>query len=1783
MLRRCFDGTLGAISVSSLKRFLRKNDVSASAPGPDNAGARRKLASRADFQDTFEKRLLGEAGAYLFLEGAPGIGKTTFCKFYSPLDKRLLPLGAYCISESPLGAGAAFHAQPDVFCDWLSTTISAVLYGRPSRQEPKPYASLVREIGELLRAISDHCRATERHGLLFIDGVNELEDSDPGALGQFAGLLPLSLPPNLSIILTAPNFAALAARLSGHIARDHILSLPPLGEQACRIFCRRELIRSRRHQPLVRAICERAQGHPLYLRYLITYANSHPEDEALSDFPVLDGAIEHYYERIWTKLLEDPHATTFLRILARARRGLARTELLKVLTEAERSAFTRTIARIQHLLAPPDYREIYHFSFAAFVLTRTGDLDEGTHQLLADFCTRERAERYSRLNVVFHLLRSGDVGRDKGVKLCDQPWVDACVGLGAEPDVLLSDVKAALQAAIAAGNAVQTIRLLLLSQRVTFRYDVLFAQSAHLVAEALIQLQRPKEALSHAIRFNTLIVGPEEAQSISFALIKLGYVDEALQLLHLLLDRCVEAYAASGLPLDSFVETCRLHIRTLLLMRLADGNRRVEQVNRVFSFAQRALTASLKGGDRRLAEECMDRISSACTSYLVCFHDAYPRMADFPKGKATVPLDYVNRLLQVLFEHSQLVQQFNLPRDRPWVPQFLADIDELLRAGAVIDEKRVAPVVDLLIQSGAPASLVALVHKDRIPLGIPSSIRLLRDNGVDVDFHSVYRTAMAWRALGYLGSDVNCPQIALFTKENWLAAIERLIGAFFYREGRSRRAKGDGDEAGLAEANAAFGRDILPCLAFTLAQRAGWERAYGIPESIFPFIYGSVSSALLECFPEQQARFLQQLLERAPDQFGLYSEGYRTCMYEVLRVFTREEPHQSLRCQLLDILGKWRDHVLHGVENRHELVPELLKLIPLFVKLGAHEEGNRLFQQMLAVSMGPTWYKEDQLGLMSSTLAGFSPSATPLEELPVIAGYLERASGEMTFQRYVRHEKAALIGTLCKQKLLAHACKYFKAESCGDRERLASQWDGRGMDAPGPRAGYRFPGGAIEEQEAILQMVRNAGSADWRLRWGLLEIFHLGDQRHVEDYATEYAKIANSVASIPGAAAELSARAEVLAVCETPAERRGEFITNLQRQIAPAYSSEFARVFAQLPARCGDVSPEGPSESAKPEAPKHDKEEPDGSGFLLPGVFGTQRSMSEAERVVESASAQLRLGNQNAARDELVRMFTILQDGGWSIWGGLSASASRAEEMLRDVSASAADLVRAYGPLVKNERHAPPWRIAEHLILKLGSLLGEHDRRLALHHVNEHVGLMVGDASRNCASFEFLGAPRSGVDESIEAFSFVLWLIDHPKWIRRERAATVTAWLVGAEPMYLQRAMEAAFSRDEGYVVELLCGVLDDLSRKDPIAIWNHLSQVVEPGAIFEQCRDVSRIAILHRIAERAGAMGSTSALEAASRIVSAFRAGAITLDSTQGQLSLPDWAACIEPELAALERSGAITGEVRQSLEAELTELCAPLTITHAFALENAVALSFRESPRNTLSRWRAKVRHALNSALVPYASALNFRQVEGDLRILNPAIPERMLNPGFRSHSAAILGWLEGRSPPDLVVSTEESYLLSYQEMTQRGDEQKTCFLEVVAVVVSASLRKRGLFIPPLTSYFKSTELPRVEGAAALPHETCLRVNPTTAFFGMLTPAVPLPRFANLINAAGSDFSRLAWREGRSADPRFFGRPSHEGCLLAVKKDAAQLPAGQKLAWVVRIDGEPVAMTDAENNRLF
>lgn len=1781
LIRLKMDGTLCAISTKSLQTFLENNDIKISE-GPSNeskpSGFHYHLADRSEFQENLEHSICKTGGEYIFLEGAHGIGKTTFCNEFMPKDEIIVNLGAYSLVPQSGSQGAIYRSQPEIFFDWLSTTVSSLITGGASRRQEHQYAALIIETSELLNAFADYCAETNRHGLFFLDGLNEAQSVDPNALAKLVGLLPPILPPNITMVLTAPNYQSLASYLSGRVKGNNIISLPQLTEKATKDYCWSELEESLATPSLIARITEKAKGHPLYLRYLIEFTNSDHGGEHLDDFPTFTGTIEQYYETLWSKLLLDAEAINFLAIMARLRWGIEVDNFLKILTLAEKAVFIPTISRIRHLLLDQGTTTIYHPSFTDFLITKTAYIEVDVQQRLAKFCITEACTQYCSLNVVFHLLRSNDEDKSKATTSCNQDWVDKCVTLGVDPDILLLDIEETIAVVSTNGSVIEAIRLQLLYQRVNFRYNTLFAQSARLIAEALIALNKPEDALMHAVRYNNLIVNPDEAFQIALRFIQYGFPSEALKLLDLLHLRILESYTQKQLRIEEFVHICSLHLETTFFMRLAKDDGRMPEIFSVLQNAREVLESSLAETDPDLVEQLYAQVQSVGTSFFLCFHDTYLSIAKAKEMRPDLE-DYSGQLsivIWALLQFERLSESYNMPKNVNSLSQVFSDLDEQYLKGHSSNHQDFIPaLINTLILLHSPSSTVQLVANSGEQQQA-SPFNIVKDNGVDVDYESIHRGAAEWRAISYLKNEFACPSVSKFDETNWLHSLNQLMQALYWCDGKARLATVDKNESLLTKVLSALKVAVLEPLSLSLQQRTKWLESYAIPEQVFPLLYEKIIILLMDCYPEELSSFLEDLLTRTSEQCGLYNEGFRSVMLVVLQRLINSKIAPSLFDSTFKLLQFLKSFIVDGVENRHELVPDLLELIPLFIQLEAVEEAEDLYQHVLSVSMGPSWYKEDQLGLMVNVLHEIPATDNVKKSLPQIAGYLERASGEMTFQRFIRYEKHDFLEELFRRGEYKSGFSYFQSQSCGTIEELLSKSEHGLIDRLSPMAGMRFPAGAIDDQAAILKIVRNAEEIDWKIRWALLEIFQFGDERHLEDFATEYATIINKITSNTSITNEISHRLEIVIGLEVSLEERKRFIESFSKTLDPNHINFFSPLFTKF---LKDGSTHGKNESSTKVPPfkpsgTEDKNENNDS-LYCPGIFGKTSATKEADKVLAKAEISLKKGNLITAKQLAVEALQILQEGGWSIWGNLSKSSSRAEAILQEGAEKASEVMHYYAPLLEAEKYEPYWRLAEHLITILAEILDQDQRSTLLQYVIDHIFIMIGNAKEDIKMFNFLGEDTS-VPPSIEGFRFILWLLNHPKSLRREKAAGMVTWLVEKDSIYFNEGAKEAFSMESSFSADILCCVFDEMSLRHPGYLWNRFIKTLDFQEVVNTCKHSGRLTTLHHIATRAARAGLMSGIEVVSFIEKQFRPGKITITGIGKHFALPYWANCISREWEKLDKMDILCDSFVKDLEENLSKLCYPLDIPTCMDLEKAVSKSFRETPNIKLGRWGAKIHFALNTALLPYISKRNFHAVELITRVYNPSMPERI----FETNAPVLVDTIENGNCSSGTIDGSDYYFLNYHGISHTGEKEIIVHTEVLAVVIPNSDNCQP---PPFSikNSFTSSERPDFL-TETHSHETCYRLRPELTLFGPFTPPYPLQSFKDLTGAKESDFYRVTWKNSRTNDFRFNGLPLQEGCLLAILKKAVCLPDGKQLAWLIFENSKLITIIDSQNRTL-
>lgn len=1790
LVRLNVDSAIGAVSLAALSPFLRQNGLLPQEEG--EPAALPPVGGRPDFDKQFESTILSKRGGYVFVDGSHGVGKSTYCKRFKPESAELDTMGVYPFTEHARGSTPAHQAQPEVFFDWVNSLLSSIATGRPARLQELSYAQLIQGTDQAFKALASRCSASGKVGVLFVDGINEAATVGETTLRRFVNLLPQTVPDGLVVVITGVGLDAIASSLGGILQHAERLTLPTLDRDVLRSVCLDFLDESKATPKIVATLCDRALGHPLYLRYLADLVNSGATEGDIAALPVFSGSIEDYYETIWSQLIPDGDVVNLLAIIARLRWGISPKDLAAMLTTAESGVFTSTLARIRHLLVTPENTAIYHPSFAEFVAHKTSTVNEWVHQRLAVFCSTHLSGDYGALNKVFHGLKGGQARQLQAIQDCQQAWVDSSVLLGAEPDLLLTDIEDTLTAATKVGSATDVVRLLLLSQRLSFRYNTLFVQSAELVALALISLGKTDEALRHVTRSGHLILHPEQAHVVAHALVQAGKNEDALKVIELA-ERAMNTaigrmWSEEGVNINNLLNAIHLQLHGLSLARAAGTNSRFTWLLRIV--VEGILQPPENNFSPEQQAQVMRKLTGEMVGAMLCLEGKYR-----PLSQLNLPgdVDLRHQLLIFLNSLAYAVMHsyhYLVPLDRHAVELVLADVSTAIDAALEPDDRTVA-YADILIEAGAAPHLVK-AYSAGMDCG-DGNLPFYAKDRATAESALFDEAMMSLRASLYLEESYKRPPVEELSPYDWEATLRALAHAVAWCDGKARKAFGAQDQGTLEDVLSFIGDDLLPCFSFGLDSRMQWESSYAIPEGIVPLLYGRLARLLLDCYPSEVTILLDAIENSFDVQLGLYNEGFRQSLQEVLTPLVKKAPRGPHADKAFVLVLRWRDYVAKNVQNRLEVVPELLRIVPLLARLDGTEEAFKTYQMVLSCSMGPSWYKEAQLSMMSSTLEAL-PAASPVAapSLASIAGLLERASGEMTFQRFVRADKGTFIGELCRRSLFVDAVQYFQHQACGTTEQLYAQATEGNLDRVSALAGMRFPGAALEEQAALLQLLQHSrGQADWRLRWALLEVYQHGDPRHLAEWGREYASIIIELSTAGDAMTWAKARVRTIAdslnterallvlgplVEGLPVELRSDFQVLRAEARATLEDYQVNKLTSSLGLRreeTGDddipVTPAQPETEVAPDiehtvgtGQEEDSEgEADGatdSGIdklYLPGTFGKQASVRDA--TMQLATAQRLLGRRNYAEatKSCIAALRALQAGGWSVWTD-NHSVSAAERLVVEQVQSADEVVHLYAPLILEERHVQRWAIASHLVSLFGTKLETAQQAALLEVAIDHIREIVGEASHE--PFLYIGESAPGA-ASQALLELLLWALDHPAWERRDSAASMVLWLARTSDTWLADLVRLAVSMDRRNRADIAAASLDIVSREDPVGLWQRIWPHIDLPLVLESCRHVSRFAILMRIAERASKRGEHSASEALAVLQSKFPESCPSVspaEESRPPSYVPHTLSRLWQNLADLK---VFTDGAVEAFADNMAQSCAPLTVETAGELERLVATGGRENAELSLGRWAAKIRYCLNTALFYRMPASRLIKVEAALRTYNPESLQEPEN--GRTLLASLVASVEGGSERSYKPSSGDLIYLDLQ-----------CFLAVRGKPVHVELAAH--LIPPgqpqgqqHSAYsFSSTELPRP--GPDDPITVSGRARVTAAHFGGVTPAIPTPRFLHLAGVSSADIVRYHWRDGSTVES-FGSSRRYEAALLAIRRDAIKLPSGWRLGWTLRVNG--------------
>lgn len=1753
-------GTLGATSISSIAEILNKHHIVVTIDNghsiPDSIES--DISSTTPNEEVLKKinHVIAAQidGGYFLVSGSPGSGKTTIAaQLEFVADNHIISDRFFVKVPESEEIPTQIRATPGFFMRWVEEVCHRTLYNSPP-PKPKAEKSLnerIIEIHQAIQQLSLHYQQQGKIAFLIIDGLDDVSQSQ---IENFLSVLPAKLPPHIKVIFSCTSKELLPNAFQTKIDASKEIKVTPLSIQNAEKYLYEHVKERGLKASQIAALAEKSEGHPLYLRYLTKYILGMDEipsiDDWISSIPVIGGEIENYYNKIWLQINDHPEVIWLAATLSRLRVPVDKKTLSEIQPETTKHSFLSGFKMIEHLLRDNQSITIYHTSFSDFLNKKIDSLGEQVHENISAYIKKHPQTNFSLSEKVYHLTHGDEQSKRNALDECNQAWIDDCALNSINPDIVLVDVKNVIGLAAELGIAHKVISLLLLSQRLNFRYNTLFQENAIFLVNALLALGKPEEAIRYVVRNKTLITADGDALYLLQKFYEYDANEEAEILLYSINQTC-RNIVESGFDTETFNRFIHLKCSAVTLSSNSDFENAFHEFGHLKKTAIKMIEES--GNSKEAIHKFKDDIGSYNSGYLIWRFNV-PPFTKKTEDKFTYD-DKSSGFIATSIYHALDFQERSPKRKTTDnIPAWIEDLEYVIdKYGAHPDYHFV--ILYILLGNSKRLDLIQNLYKNVFP--DTEDLDLRKENGVDLNHQSIHRFTLNAECLGYFDTVDQYPALPQYGyTSNWEESIQSVFKHLCFLAGKVKRFKIDGRNEELKQLLSKLTM-LIEKLIPDLRDRVSWKRSYALPELIYPVIYKSLIHLLVDAFPDYIPVFVEQIVNNKPYQLGLYTEGYTDSLFVIARELAKKAEHEVTAFKVAKVL---EEHIVSTVENRWERNEYLLRLVELYALLKNHDKAKKVFKEMIDTSMGPSWYKEAQLGIINTAVSNIVPKDGNLSYLQKFAAHLHNASGEMTFQRYVKQQQEEFVGDLAKVGFLNKSIEYFKHLLLPDHQTVIANAESGTVDMPYIGDGYVLGARAIEEQSGIMDMLRNIEDSGSLIVWGLCELFMLGDDRYIRGYAKIQAGILNHLEkSEPGKLDIVFKRLARFVVAEISDEFRYEYLRELFNELS---ASNFEKLKPYLEAV--GLQPTQPSkgeteEERKPSTSK--REEKDALDDLI-------IAKEEAQRKIDTE-------NKSGARKVIADALQKVQHEKYGVWSfNYSNKINDIRNLFAETYDNSAEFIKDIKQLIINEPYFEEWVIANQIISLLRNINDENEKQLILEAVLEHINLMVRTDQHFYDRYEWLnkGADKVNTDEQDDhLLKFLIWFLNHPSLVVKNRVIETLVWLGSINPGIVLRALVKVILCD-GYSIskELSAAIIHQLSNVNSDGFAENLKAALEENeqGLLKLNHFMIREAILASLIELKN-NGIADLDELIAKLEQTFAAS----NKSKGEIVLEEtYLEPISDPIYELNELNILTKQFAETLVEQVKALV-PLYIKDSRKASEYIDRSFNNhNDISLVSDFDALLRYALNVAVCTCTTLSDREKVADILRFYQPTFPENKLTPQFNSSNEsfenAVKDFIETGNIAFNKLSVNNELPLNYyateHSESRRSTKEKIELTAYLIPVAKFSAKRHSYPWPTFAANGYPVNVSEED-------EDVIPLFIKSEFAGNVTgselvPALMTTTLGTLIPNLKDNTKSIYWRNGRNWDNREQGVAKKTGYYTTVTKDKIEtLKAGYKLIWQI------------------
>lgn len=417
------------------------------------------------FFGQLEKALSELPGGYIFIEGLPGIGKSTSLTKFKMRHKDVT-LAYYCFIPDLKNNFGELRHQSEYF---LKSLCIAIENNFPHVELPNLYSERYQE---KFSQYIDKLSTLEEKIIFIIDGLDHVHRDTSVGEDSLLNSIKGHLPENIFFILSSQYSAVLSSSVMAQIDAEpqRYIKVIPFNQSEIKEYLHNKGVDS---AEILDSVEQISGGIPLYLHYISEHlVKSRKEDfeEILSDFPQLaDGTIDLYHEYLFQWIKNDSFAKWVLAVLAYRKENTELVEIKNILSlageEKNLTDIENVINRFSHLLKQVDGRSyaIFHNSFREFIISKTPNLKETFNTALIQYYKQNPFTDDAYRNYFKHLFELGKFGEI--ISITTLEWAKEAWQNYRSIEEINNNIDLALRASIEISSLPEFIRLAFLKDQ----------------------------------------------------------------------------------------------------------------------------------------------------------------------------------------------------------------------------------------------------------------------------------------------------------------------------------------------------------------------------------------------------------------------------------------------------------------------------------------------------------------------------------------------------------------------------------------------------------------------------------------------------------------------------------------------------------------------------------------------------------------------------------------------------------------------------------------------------------------------------------------------------------------------------------------------------------------------------------------------------------------------------------------------------------------------------------------------------------------------------------------------------------------------------------------------------------------------------------------------------------------------------------------------------------------------------------------------------------------------